>query len=97
MLIYRASVACGFKELGKDRSLYDMFHKIPFLNSYRNIEIIPGYSAAFDKYVDCYLLRVEVAHKAMDSKSIHQLIEEKHCSSQDEIEADLIGKQILTR
>ena len=92
MLIYRASVACEFKELGKDRSLYDMIHKIPFLN----IDIIPGYSAAFDKYVDCYLLRVEVAHKAMDSKSILQLIEEKHRSSRDEIEADLIGKQILT-
>jgi hypothetical protein len=90
----RASIACGFKELGKDKSLYDIEQKINF----KEIYLIPGYQASFDTYEKNCLLKVEIAHKALDQKSVLEKIANglHNRLSKDQIEADLIGKQIIT-
>jgi len=73
-IVFRsASSTCGFYELGKDRALYDFGNKMDFRS---NILIIPGYHGTFGQYEDNCLMRVDISHKAVNSKTVHNLLEE---------------------
>jgi hypothetical protein len=62
--------------------------------------LIPGYQASFDEYDENKsLLRIEISHKALAQKTILHNIEEIYNAnggSRDAVEANLIGKQIMT-
>jgi hypothetical protein len=66
---------------------------------WNNIRIIPGYHGTFSQYEDSCLLRVDISHKAINSKSVHNLLEEmlRMNFNRGKIESELVGKLVMTK
>lgn len=82
--------------MGRDRALYDFNAKTLL----RDLFIIPGYHGTFAPYEHDCLLRIDISHKAISARTVLSHLQhllEKNGFNRTLAEADLIGKQIITK
>jgi len=100
IIIKSAIQRAGLSIVGAEKKfLYD-FNNLYTIQGADEVRVVPGYRANFNVYQEKILLRVEMSHRLMGTRSVYDQIlkmQRSNRSTQPEIDAELAAKSVLTR
>ncbi len=97
ILIKSAIQKAGLSIVGAEKKfLYD-FNNLYTIQGADEVRVVPGYRANFNVYQEKILLRVEMSHRLMGTRSVLDKLSHMNRCTKAEIEAELAAKSVITR
>lgn len=99
-ILFKSAIKrANFQMLGMDRALYDVRASQPLPGGNWNLRVIPGFVASFSNYQANSMLRIEMKHKLISSKSVYDVLNDliKEHKSREFVSAELMNKPIISK